>query len=170
MTAETRRMVQIGTHSVAKWPARFTQWGGMPLTNTYGGKAVIDWQGEPVFAELAIVRMLQSEGFDAVWIDGYGNRFRSSISEERVLPEHAKALLKTIIQSNNGKRQGCWDVLAWKGETYMFVESKRRGKDRIRGSQIQWLDAAIQAGMDVSCFRVCEWDLAEVAPDTHNLA
>jgi hypothetical protein len=131
---ETKATIEIGTHSVKKWTIRFKPWGGAPIADTYGGKAVLDWHGEPVFAELAIVRLCQSDGFDAVWIDTYGKRFRSSISEEYVLPRNAQTLLNKVIVCNDGRRQGCWDVLAWSGEKYIFIESKRKGKDHIRQS------------------------------------
>lgn len=159
MTTETT--IELGAHPVAKWSLQFKPWGGKPIADTYGGKAVLDWRDEPVFAELAIVRTLQGEGFDAVWIDGYRNRFMQSISEERTLPEHAQALLDRVISFNDDHRQGCWDVLAWKDESYLFAEAKRKGKDHIRESQVRWLEAALQAGMDISNFRICEWDIAQ---------
>lgn len=159
-TSRTKDTIEVGTHSVANWPLRFKAWAGAPVLDTFGGKAILDWNDEPVFAELAIVRALQAEGFDAVWIDGYRNLIWSSMSEPRTLPEHAKALMEKVVRFNGGRRQGCWDVLAWKGEDFMFVESKRKGKDSIKETQVRWLDAALRAGMDTSCFRICEWDLA----------
>jgi hypothetical protein len=33
---------------------KLTEWAGPPIANTYGNKAVVDWKGEPLFAELAI--------------------------------------------------------------------------------------------------------------------
>jgi len=38
---------------------RFPKWQGAPILDTYGGKAVLDYHGEPVFAELFTLRMLQ---------------------------------------------------------------------------------------------------------------
>jgi hypothetical protein len=159
----TESTIELGTRSVAKWPLQFKPWRGAPIADTYGRKPVLDWYGEAVFAEIAIVRVLQSEGFDAVWIDGYRHRFMQSISEKRDLPEPAKILLDRVISFNDGQRKGCWDVLAWKGENYLFVEVKRKGKDRISPEQIRWLEAALQAGMDISCFRICEWDIAKAS-------
>ena len=76
------------TVDVTKCVKTFVPWLG-EVTDTYGGKAVVDYGGEPAFAELAIVFELRDAGWDAVWIDTYGaassgsgcvtcRRFRSS--------------------------------------------------------------------------------------------
>jgi hypothetical protein len=38
----------------------------------YGGKPLIDHDGETVFAELAILRLLLATGWDGVWVEVYG--------------------------------------------------------------------------------------------------
>ena len=140
----------------------FRQWTGVPMENTYGGKAVIDYDGEPLFAELAILRSLQKLGFDGVWVDNYRKCFRNRMSEKCMLPPHAQELFNAIVLKNGGKRHGCWDVFAWKDGHYLFVESKQRSgkyKDRMQKTQSAWLEAALKAGVDASCFRICNWDV-----------
>lgn len=46
----------------------FNLWTGAPV-DAYGGKPVIDVGGEPLFAELALLRHFQKEGYDGVWVD-----------------------------------------------------------------------------------------------------
>src|SRR5882724_5806140 len=43
----------------------------------YGHKEVLDI-GEPAFAELAILRVLQKSGWDGVWVDSSRRRFRTA--------------------------------------------------------------------------------------------
>ena len=40
---------------VSKYAARFRLWTGRPIADSYGGKAFLDLNGQPVFAELAIL-------------------------------------------------------------------------------------------------------------------
>jgi len=46
----------------------FSPWRGTPILDTYGGKAVLDWSGNPVFAELAILGVFERAGWDGVWL------------------------------------------------------------------------------------------------------
>jgi len=103
----------------------FEAWSGPPISDTYGGKAVLDLNGEPLFAELAILRLLQREGFDGVWGDTFRHRFRQSIAlEECKLPPWVQAEFEKIV-GEIGNWSGCWDVLAWKSENRIRVDSPR---------------------------------------------
>ena len=153
--------------NVSVWPLRFKLWTGEPVTHTYGNKAGLDSDGEAVFAELAILRLLEKDGYEGVWVDtfGHGKLWKSmedwKSRSECVLPDHAREVYERIVRENDGRKRGCWDVLAWKNGAYLFVESKRKGKDRMRANQFRWLDAALRAGLELSCFRVCEWDIEQ---------
>lgn len=48
----------------------FPKWTGKPIEHDYGGKPVVMYNGEPMFAELAIRRMLINAGWSAQWISG----------------------------------------------------------------------------------------------------
>jgi hypothetical protein len=61
---------------ITKFFLNLRKWQGQPIANTYGNKAVLDWKGEPVFAELAVVKLFQSEYWEGVWIDSFGRKFR----------------------------------------------------------------------------------------------
>ena len=138
----------------------FKKWNGKPHVNTYGGKAVINYKGNPLFVELAIVRMLIKEGWKAVWIDNFKRKFRTSlqaINPLTKLPEDKWKLLQAIA---GGKSiNGCWDVFAWKNDKVKFIECKRVGKDKIRASQIKWYKKAVKLGLPQNSFLIVEWEL-----------
>jgi hypothetical protein len=110
---------------------------------------------------LVILRAFQRSGWDGVWVDTFGGKYRvgywSDGSEVDLAPER-EGLLKSISEES-GARGGCWDVLCWKGGVHLFAEAKRRGKDKIRESQHQWLEAALRVGFSPTSFLVVEWSL-----------
>jgi hypothetical protein len=111
----------------------FSPWRGTPILDTYGRKAVLDWNGKPVFAELAILGVLERAGWDGVWVDTYRRKFRRSMPPECCkLPSHAQELYVHICRANGGKASGCFDVFAWKDRDYLFVESNESPRTRFR--------------------------------------
>lgn len=44
----------------------FKRWTGQFTGDTYGNKPILDVDGEPMFAELAILRLFQKDGWDGV--------------------------------------------------------------------------------------------------------
>lgn len=136
-------------------------WHGTPIQDTCGGKAVLRWKGEPLFAELVILRLLQAEGWEGVWIDTYRRKFRQFMRPHSCsLPEHAQAFLD---RANVGRKwpAGCPDVLAWGEGQYLFVEAKRKGKDRIRKTQLMWLESALNSELPLESFLVFEWGILD---------
>ncbi len=140
----------------------FDSWSGAPIDDPYGGKAIINLDGEPLFAELALLRLLQNDGFDGVWVDTYRRRFRRTMAMEgSALPRWVQSKFDDIV-AENGRRGGCWDLLSWKGDEILFVESKRKHKDRIGFNQKQWLASALRVGFDANSFLIAEWDFRDV--------
>jgi len=139
---------------------RFPSWRGEPLRDTYGGKALVEFEGSPVFAEVAMIQVLRQHGFDgAVWVDGYRQRFLDAMPPAKCeLPAQVRELYERIATVNGGYG-GCWDILAWNREGAFFVECKRRGKDRMRPNQFNWLESALKAGLRADHFAICEWDI-----------
>jgi hypothetical protein len=153
---QSGRVVQV-----AKCLVHFRLWTGKPIRNTYGGKTVLAFGGKPVFAEIAILRSLQKDGWDGVWVDNYRRKFRIDLPERAdpvSLPPKAKDISNEIVLVNHS-RNGCWDVFAWKGTSILFAEAKRLKKDYIRPTQRQWLESALTIGVPVNSFLVVEWDL-----------
>ena len=137
----------------------FRRWEGKPIQDTYGGKALIEFDRKPIFAELAILGTLRRAGWDGVWVDTYRRKFRRGLPPDCCeLPSHAQKLYDRICKANNGKTSGCFDVLAWHGKSYLFVESKRRSKDTIQATQKTWIAAALHSGVPIDSLLICEWD------------
>lgn len=148
---------------IPKATPRFQLWAGAPPGDTYGGKLLLDYEGKPVFAELAILRTFQTDGWNGVWVDTYSRKYRVAYwgdSTGVILPREYEEFLETI-HARAGTRNGCWDVFCWKDGDRLLAESKHSRKDRIRNSQIRWLAAALDLGVALSSFLVVEWSLIE---------
>jgi len=63
----------------------FKKWRGNTIKDNYNGKAVIDFQGEPLFAELAVLRLYQQKGWNGVWVGCYRKKFRANVPGEGFL-------------------------------------------------------------------------------------
>ncbi len=148
------------TVEINKYFIVFEPWRGKEVIDTYGGKAVIDFHGEPVFAELAILRYLQKDGWSGVWVDNYRRKFRVGLpkkTEPVNLPSEINVLFEKII-SINGSRGGCWDIIAWKDERTLFAEVKRKKKDSMQSTQYLWLQSALTVGVPLDSFMLVEWE------------
>ncbi len=147
--------------AVPKATPTFKQWTGAPVAERYGNKCVLDYGDNPAFAELAILWAFLDAGWEGVWVDTYGKRFRTSFwprNEVKLSPKQL-ALFEGIYDKA-GLRRGCWDVFCWKENEVIFAESKRQGRDRIRNSQRIWLEAAISYGLPLESFLIVEWSTA----------
>jgi hypothetical protein len=74
------------------------------------------------------------------------------------LPKEPAELFKKI-SDKVGKFGGCWDIFAWKDGGYIFVELKRKSKDKIQESQEKWLDESLKLGISKSSFTIVEWNI-----------
>ncbi|MEK7546671.1 MAG: hypothetical protein AAB536_00610 [Patescibacteria group bacterium] len=139
----------------------FKKWEGRPIEDTYNNKAVIDVNRQPLFAELAILKMFKKDGWSGVWVDSYRNKYRIGLPEKVApidLPIAQEKLIQTIKKKTR-KRGGCWDVFVWKGKKIMFAEAKRHKKDNIKPNQISWLESSLKIGVPLNSFIFVEWDL-----------
>lgn len=139
----------------------FRQWTGEFEKDTYGNKPLVDMDGEPLFAELAILRLFQKGGWDGVWVDTFGRKYRTAWEETGVVRLSGKRLetLKAI-QRRAGSAHGCFDVYCWRDDLVLFAESKRASKDHIRDTQLRWLEAALRVGLEPVSFLTVEWSFA----------
>lgn len=135
------------------------------MEDDYGDKDVLEFEGRPLFAELIVLRMLQQEGWDGVWVDNFSRKFRTEwrlrSDPSADLPVNSKVLFDRIARRKQG-RAGCWDVFAWRLDEYLFAETKGP-KDRIQSSQRAWLDAALNMDKPLmaSSFVLVEWDFEQ---------
>ena len=152
----------------------FNPWKGEPIRNAFGGKALVDYEGRPMLVELAIRALAAQEGWSALWVETNsrpsGEPFYfidwkdvplSKQVRTPLVNEDIRMLMKSVSLKNGSSYAGCWDVLAWKGSRSVFIESKRRGKDTIRQTQLNWLSAGLSAGLRSDNFLLAEWDFTE---------
>lgn len=147
---------------IPKAEVHFEKWIGEEIEDDYNKKPILCFNSEAVFAELAILRIFQNDGWNGVWVDTYSRKYRTEFWNNKngveLLPN--KQILLDTIYENLGSKKGCWDVFCWKKEAIIFVESKRQSKDKIRESQIAFLEAALTCGLSKESFLIVEWTLA----------
>ncbi|WP_143080182.1 hypothetical protein [Hymenobacter arizonensis] len=132
---------------------------------------MLDFGGRPVFAELCVYELARLAGWEARWVETYGapamrpNCFtgwvEGPLSEQQHVPivePSVLALLQQIAVANGSTYSGCWDVVAWQGDRVLFMELKRRKQDRVRASQLAWLEAGLKVGLGVEDFLLVEWE------------
>jgi len=138
----------------------FEPWTGAPVPDhDLGAKPVVDLGGRPLFAELAVLTLLRAEGWSGCWVDSFRQKYRVAMppSDPIELPVAQEGLLSRI-RERTGRWGGCWDVFAWRGGEHVFVELKRaHSTDRIRESQLEFLEAALGLGVPADAFYLVEW-------------
>ena len=123
------------------------------LPKTYLSKPLVSIEGKSVFGELAILKCLQKDGWEGVWVDtfhGHGKTkvFWSDMPPKNIgtIPKHAELLYDKIVEKNNGKSSGFFDVFAWKNNDFIFIEYKGNG-DSSNQNELSWIESAIQTGI-----------------------
>jgi hypothetical protein len=159
-TTEEFQISESRSVAVPKATPKFRPWQGPPIANTYGSKAVLELAGEPLFAELVILRHFESCGWHGAWIDTFRGRTLAGIDRGAQVPAHQSALLERIAAAA-GSSSGCFDVLLWRDSTTVFAEAKRSGRDHVQGTQVRWVAAALSVGIPLESLLVVEWSLHE---------
>jgi hypothetical protein len=150
--------------AVPKATPRFARWSGAAPGSSFGNKPILEWRGRPVFAELAILRAWEAEGWQGVWVDSFGKRLLSEYWPQPVVaavPPTQRRLLDALAP--RGSPAKSWDVLCWRGEEVVFCESKLLKRDHIRDTQRAWLEAGLRYGLPSHAFLVVEWSLETLA-------
>jgi hypothetical protein len=160
------------TVQIPKYTIQFKKWEGIELKETFGNKPVINMNGKPMFAELAIMNLFLQSGWQTIWVETYArlnkepfymsdwdfekrykDQINTPIKEKKIL-----MMLAEIAKRNNNSYGGCWDVLGWNGKQILFAESKRFKKDRIQSTQNRWLEAGLKYGLRLENFMVVQWN------------
>lgn len=167
-------------HDVAGVFLRFPQWTGAPFVDDFGKKsaALIELDGEHLFAELAVLRLLEKDGWSGRWVNTYsgGSEVWKYLTEWKDLPRaeqrtrpiedsEPRQLLARIAGFNKPRRyKGCWDVFAWRDSEFVFIECKRTtptNKDVVSKEQLEWLRSTLYVGderVSDDSFCVVQWD------------
>jgi hypothetical protein len=147
----------------------FKKWQGKPIANTFGGKGLVEYEGEPMFAELAIQKLAAKGGWNSRWVETYGmgklpyyftNWGDTSLKEQLqdpIVDQEQIDNLALVAKHNNDSYSGCWDVLMWNEHRTVFVEAKLTNSDRFRATQDRWLTAGLKAGLQSADFVIVWW-------------
>lgn len=142
----------------------FQKWTGKLPDFDFGGKPLIDYQGNAIFAEFAILNLLKESGWDGVWVETYGGIHflkdmpggwklaKNSVS----IPTEKEVLLRNILKM--AKTTACFDVFAWKNDEIIFCESKHKGKDRLTKAQTRFIEGALSYGISKKALIIVEWE------------
>jgi hypothetical protein len=167
-------------HDVNSAVLRFPRWGDAPFVDDFGRKsaALVELDGEHLFAELAVLRLLEKEGWAGRWVNTYsgGGEVWKYLTEWRDLPRDVqknrpieepepRQLLARIAALNKPARyKGCWDTVAWRGDDFVFLACKRTAPkhgDLLSKAQEDWLRSALYLGdrrLSVDSFCFIQWD------------
>jgi hypothetical protein len=120
------------------------------LPATYTSKPLVSVGGDAMFGELALVRTLERDGWEGVWVDTFhGRRFWRGMPHRSApvsLPPAARARYDAVVAANGGRASGFFDVLAWRGGQFVHLEYEGAG-DRANRNALRWMAAALDAGV-----------------------
>ena len=151
-TAEHFKLDDGRVVEVPKATPSFATWTAPPPGDTYGGKAILDFNGRPAFAELVILWSFIEAAWDGVWMDYFGSRrlrgfWPTPLPGE--LPAEQSDLLERIVD-HAPRKATPWDVFCWSPDGVLFAEATRHGRDSIRPGQTAFLGAGSRSR--VACF------------------
>lgn len=133
----------------------------------FGKKPFVNYDGKPIFAELAILKLFVDSGWDGIWVETYGgiNFLKNMPNDWKLrnnnisIPKEKSNLLKNIWKT--GKTTACFDVLVWKNDTILFCESKHKGKDRLTKAQLKFIEGALSCGIKKESLLIIEWQFKD---------
>jgi len=134
----------------------FQRWTGVMPASDWNGKPVVGPPHRP-FSELQILASREFDGWKGAWV--YRPRqFLSSWEPRAFIQPPAKMLaLHDQLLSLVGRTSGCWDLFCWRNGKVLFVESKWPDLgDKVKQSQVAWLQAGLSSGLVPSAFLIVE--------------
>jgi hypothetical protein len=161
---------------------RYPRWTGSPFVDDFGKKsaAMVRIDDEHLFAELAVLRLLQSQDppWSGRWVNTYGGRgevwkyltdwrdvSRREQTNRPIQEAGPRRLLSNIARANEPRRfAGCWDTFVWRLDEVVFFESKRTApkyRDVVRDEQEDWLRAALtmpDTPLSLASFCFIQWN------------
>ncbi|MDB4951971.1 MAG: hypothetical protein JWM27_4620 [Gemmatimonadetes bacterium] len=157
---------------------RLPRWEGAPFADDLGKKssAMIELDGEHLFAELAVLRLLEKQGWSGRWVNTQGAKGevwkyltrwddvpRDEQRTRNIEEEEPRRMLARIAARSKKRYGGCWDVYAWRGDEYAFLQTKRaaRDGDEVKELQVDWLHTALLLSdprVNLDSFGFVQWD------------
>ena len=146
----TGQLVHVRTQEWAleRWdgedpPGLAVPWGRKPKFAVNGSRSC---------AELAIVHHLRSGGWDGVWVNAFGRELRTQwfpapaarALAEAGAPEWSAVIFDDLHTANGGTLAGFFDVFAWREPGQVGLYEAKVGPDRIKPTQLRFLEAALR--------------------------
>lgn len=120
------------------------------LADIYVSKELVSVDGDAMFGELAIVRWLEKDGWEAFWVDTHHRQQFWRVMPHRgrpvMLPELLRARYDAIVAANGGRPRGFFDVIAARGDQIIHLEYKVGGDSSSR-AEAGWIESALRAGV-----------------------
>lgn len=121
-----------------------------------GNAATVTLDGEQVSPAVAIRRFLEKAGWEiardraeAPGVDAVGHPIGTMPTKLREVFDH-------VVQRAGGL-EGCWDLVAWRGDKLTFVRARPWGEIQLDENECRWLEAALSEGLSRSSFLIVEW-------------
>lgn len=155
-TVEVPRLLRRETRRPEAIPRTSSCWAA--------NKPTLDLDGQSTWAEIVLVQLLERHGWEARWIRNWsgGRDFCHGVGQPKPMPREAAAMLAKIDRRASKTGGGAWDVWAWKGASYLSLESKQhKSGDTLRPNQLAWLEAAITEGL--TRYAAVEWAASPVS-------
>jgi hypothetical protein len=168
---------------ITELPAAFLRlpmWQDAPFVDDLGRKsaAMVELDGEHLFVELAVLRLLEKDGWQGRWVNTVGGGgevwkyltrwddvARTEQKTRPIQDDEPRQLLARLAGFNKPRRyKGCWDVFAWRGSEMAFVECKRttpKTTDVVSKDKEEWVRSALFLGdprLTVDSFCFVQWD------------
>ena len=125
-------------------------------------KPALAFGGTTTWAEFVLVRLLEGARWDARWIRSWtgGRQFCIDVDQQRNFPPAPAAVFEALHRrAAHLLGAGTWDVFAWSGDDYLFLESRQHGSsDQLNSNQIAFLEAGLEEGFTVDQFAIVEYD------------
>jgi hypothetical protein len=122
--------------------------GSLPAS--YLSKPLVTFNGAAMFGELAVLRWLETDGWQGVWLDtAHGRKQWREMPTRGVpvaLPAPRQLVYDRIVAANGGRASGAFDVMAWRGDQVIFVEYEGPDDPPDRNKQ-RWVTSAVAAGV-----------------------
>jgi hypothetical protein len=127
-----------------------------PWSTLVPNKPLFNVGGQPMWPEFIVLRQLEADGWQGVWVNNWKRAYWRNPGEVAPVPP-AIITLTGRIAERTGRAGGAWDLCAWRGPELRFVELKQMHRDRLRATQLRWMECAIEEGVPATCFAVIEW-------------
>lgn len=134
----------------------FRKWTGVRPVSDWNGKPVVGPPDRP-FSELQILTTCEAQGWEGAWVYRPRKFLRSWEPRAFASVPTKVMVLHDQISSFAGRTGGCWDILCWRDDQVLFIESKWPDLgDELKPPQAEWLQAALSCGLTNSNFRIIE--------------